>query len=340
MATFFSSLTRISDLAQRPFQVESLARKHWALGDFVVGTVRPANANPAQLELGTGRIVEVLSGDEILGALGVRYATLEIVGDWRRVPHTGSMDLLSSAGLFGRVTSSTALVPIPTRLKYRGHVVRDGQKCTLPGCVTWSATRAPLRCPVVLLIGTSMSAGKTAAAKVVIRTLCHMGYQVAAAKLTGTGRYRDTLAMRDAGAHFVCDFVDVGLGSTICSTDVFQRALTELLSRVATAAPDVLVAEVGASPLEPYNGDLAVSALNSQVCCCILCASDPFAALGVMRAFDRHVDLISGVATGNEAGIALAERLTETPAVNLLTMQARPILEKLLRKKLPRPTGT
>jgi hypothetical protein len=45
--------------------------------------------------------------------------------------------------------------------------------------------------------------------------------RVAGAKLTDVGCYRDVLAMRDVGADFVLDFVDVGLASTLVPPDQF-----------------------------------------------------------------------------------------------------------------------
>jgi uncharacterized NAD-dependent epimerase/dehydratase family protein len=54
--------------------------------------------------------------------------------------------------------------------------------------------------PTVLMVGTSMSAGKTTTARVVVRLLGEAGLSVVGAKLTGAGRYRDILSMQDAGA--------------------------------------------------------------------------------------------------------------------------------------------
>ena len=51
-----------------------------------------------------------------------------------------------------------------------------------------------------------------------------------------------------------------------------------------------MVVEAGASPLEPYNGSVVVDYLKDQTCFTVLCASDPYAALGVQAAFgDRLV---------------------------------------------------
>jgi len=105
---------------------------------------------------------------------------------------------------------------------------------------------------------------------------------------------------------------------------------------VAALKPDVLVAEAGASPLEPYNGDIAIDALQKHVRLVGLSASDPYAVVGVQTAFGLTPNLITGPATNTSAGIALAEKLTGIPALNLLDPDAAlPKLGRILRDALP-----
>ena len=92
---FYSSLTRISDLPGRAFSLESLPRKEWATGDYVVGEVVSAPNRFSRLELTSGRMVEVAEGDLIVGAFGVRYTTLEAVGGWQNIAHDRLMDVLT-----------------------------------------------------------------------------------------------------------------------------------------------------------------------------------------------------------------------------------------------------
>ena len=171
--------------------------------------------------------------------------------------------------------------------------------------------------PVVLVIGSTMSAGKTSTARVVIRLLKQFGLRIMGAKLTGAGRYHDILAMADAGADVVFDFVDAGLPSTICPADAYREAMTPLLGRMAELHADVAVVETGASPLEPYNTDTAIALIEDCVRMTILCTCDPYAALGVMTAFNLRPDLVTGVATNTDAGIALIEKLTRVEAMNM-----------------------
>ncbi len=69
---FFTALTRISDLPERPFAVRTLPREQWATGDYVVGEVTLPPDKRSLVELTSGRMVEVLQGDLVVGAFGVR----------------------------------------------------------------------------------------------------------------------------------------------------------------------------------------------------------------------------------------------------------------------------
>ena len=75
------------------------------------------------------------------------------------------------------------------------------------------------------------------------------------------------------------DFVDAGLPSTAVTTAEFEPALRWILGRLAEIEPDVVAAEAGASPLEPY-GEAAVRLLGDRRRCTVLCASDPSGSSG------------------------------------------------------------
>ena len=189
--------------------------------------------------------------------------------------------------------------------------------------------------PVLLIVGTSMSAGKTTTARLIIRQVKRLApLKVIGAKLAGAAHYRDALSMRDAGADFIFDFVDAGLPSTVCSEELYRSRLTNLLSRMAAVGADVAVIEFGASPLEPYNGALAYETLRDQARLTVLCASDPYSVVGVMNAYGTEPDFVTGPASNTEAGVKLVERLANLEAVNLLDRSTREALGRLLEKKL------
>lgn len=184
--------------------------------------------------------------------------------------------------------------------------------------------------PVVLMVGTSMSAGKTTAGRVIVHELRNAGLHVVGAKFTGAGRYRDILSYGDAGAEAILDFVDAGLPSTVVPEQRFDEAMRYMLSRIATIEPDVVVAEAGASPMEPYNGAIAIEALSQHVAFVVLCASDPYSVVGVQTGFGLRPDVITGPATNTTAGIELAEKLTQLPALNLMDPKSLPRLREML----------
>jgi hypothetical protein len=157
---------------------------------------------------------------------------------------------------------------------------------------------------------------------------------VIGAKLTGAGRYRDILSFRDAGADAVFDFVDAGLPSTVEPEAVFRDAIRPLLHHIDSLEPDFLVAEAGASPLEPYNGAAAIDELNRNIRCTVLCASDPYAVVGVEKAFGLVPDLVTGPATSTSAAIDLVQKLTSVEALNVLDPECMKGLRKILRRTL------
>jgi hypothetical protein len=329
----FASLTRISDLSDARFSAEPLTRARWATGDYVVGEVNPHHRGLSSIELANGRMIEVADGDLVVGALGQRCATLEAVGDWHAIGEDLQMEALTSAGLFGKVTSKSAFLPALLSLTYRGHVMVGGRKRAMGDFVPRLPQR-PFTLPVVLIVGTSMSAGKTSSARTIVRLLKEAGLKVIGAKLTGAGRYRDILSVKDAGADWIFDFVDVGLPSTVCPVDQYRAALRQLLARMMEVDADVVVAEAGASPLEPYNGEAAIDEIKDSVRCAVLCASDPYGVVGVSTAFNRRPDLVAGAAANTTAGIELVDKLSGLKALDLLDKRSLPELRALLKETI------
>ena len=114
---FFSSLTRISDLPESTLSVEPLSRREWATGDYVAGEVISTPSRLSRIELTSGRMVEVVEGDLIVGAFGVRYATLEAVGGWQGIGRDRLMEALTGAGLCLSERDSRVLNGCRTRMR-------------------------------------------------------------------------------------------------------------------------------------------------------------------------------------------------------------------------------
>jgi hypothetical protein len=327
-ADVHTSVTRIADLEARSYEVEPREREQWAAGEYVFARVTERPAPDVRVENPRGRRVELMEGETIVGALGTRKATRELVGGWRDVGSDGRMHVLTGGGVLGRLTSASPFTLTPVEVEYEGHVVVDGTVARMAD-YGLGADSPTLSTPVVLVLGTSMSAGKTMTGRVVTRVLVEEGYRVAACKLTGAGTYEDVLSMEVAGADPIYDFVDGGLPTTIVPERRFRTAIGGVLDELQDA--DVIVAEVGASPLEPYNGAAAVDLVEEQVAFTLLCASDPYAVIGIEEAFDCAPDLVAGIATNTSAGIDLVEQLAGCPALNLQEESAKePLRDRLV----------
>lgn len=329
----FSSLTRITDLQSTSFGIEAISSSRWETGDYVVGIVTDTSGYRT-IELPNGRDMEVAEGDAVMGAFGTRQATLEITGSWRDIGEDRIMHAMTRAGLFGHAESRSTLVQRPMALRYHGHVYRNGEKVTMKDFVPEVEER-PFSTPTVLFVGTSMSAGKTTAARIVTRRLKRMGLSVLGAKVCGAGRYRDVLSIQDAGADWGLDFMNVGLPSTVVPPDEYRSAMRQLLSRMEQHPADAAIVEIGASPLEPYNGSIAVEELQKALAMTVLCVSDPYAVLGVDAAFEMlDPDLVTGIPTNTAAGVSLLNQLTDRPAFNIRDKATHDRLDDMLREAL------
>jgi hypothetical protein len=318
----YGSLTRISDLATAAYDLQRIDRSHWATGDYIEAEVIPPISKLYHVEDQTGFMDPVKPGDHLVGALGHRAATLEGAGSWKAVDDD-RLHALTNAGLLGRFTSFSPLLPDPISLRYLGHAARCGEKLTMRQFALRDDGDEPVP-PTILMVGTSMSAGKTLTGRAAIEVLTGEGYDVTGVKLTGAGRYRDILSFSKSGAVNIYDFVDAGLPSTIVAEPDYRDAVRPLLQRIAGDRPDFLVCEAGASPMEPYNGAAAINLLGDSIACTILCATDPYAVVGVKHAFGLEPDLVTGPATNTSAAIDLVRKLTGLHGINIIDPDAMP----------------
>ncbi len=217
-------------------------------------------------------------------------------------------------------------------VQYQGHVLREGKKQKMDHFVQ-AIEHIPFQTPVILFAGTSMSAGKTTSARIVTNLFKLAGYKVVGAKLSGAGRYKDILAIKDVGADAVMDFVDVGLPSSIYPREKYKLKIEQLLSKIARENADIAIIEIGASPLEPYNGDIAIDLLRGHVKCTILSASDPYAVYGLMKAFQIIPDIVTGIASNTLAGIQMVNKLCGVKALNLIDAKNTRELREILSSK-------
>ncbi len=297
-------------------------------GTVIAVRVLDDKATYNQVEDQHGRLMRVRSGDVLAGVLGARDALRGYAG---RVPDAIAvgdvLHLLNLGGVIGECTSVNPEIGAPCRVEVLGTVLRFrelGRRVGLPaniapGPITPQDTLPADMPPVVLVAGSCMHAGKTAAACVLIREASARGLKVAATKVTGVALRRDSLEMEDHGAVAACTFVDAGLPST-AGVDVVPVA-KGCIARMAQGNPDLIVIELGDGLLGRYGVDAilkdpSIQRLRGNL---VLAANDPVAAWGGVQwlaAIGWRPVVITGPATDNDAGSSRIEELCEVPALN------------------------
>ena len=183
-----------------------------AAGDFVLARVKKIGHHSG-LELVHGRRSALFVGDEIIVCYGHRYAPdqfeAQVPGD------LGPCDLVASGGIASRMNYRHANMKVPTAIEPVGLLVdRQHRRINLKDTALPKLASLMSRPYTIAVVGTSMNAGKTTTAAALIRGLVNAGYNVGAAKITGTGSGRDTWLMTDAGSKLTLDFTHAGFPST------------------------------------------------------------------------------------------------------------------------------
>ena len=284
------------------------------------------------LELISGRMAQVSRGDIIVGALGHRKALFGYSGHLPEKLSPGdTVQVLNIGGVLGICDSVNANFGPPFDAKVLGAVLDFpylGERIGVPARVGSNAldTDAAIDVggiPVVVLAGTSMDSGKTAAASAIVSRLRHLGYTVDAFKATGVSLRRDILAMEDAGARNTSIFTDFGVVTTTAENGPLVTRM--MLSELAAEKPDVIVFELGDGLLGAYGVDAILhdDAIRAAISCLVLCANDPVAAWGGIKLlreeFDCEPDVVTGPATDNLVGQQLIDAQFGIPAVNAVT---------------------
>lgn len=212
------------------------------------------------LQLASGRRAELYAGDRIVLCLGDRYAPDQFEGI-AQVGADGRCELLAAGGVAGTVRHRHGRMRPATELKLLACL---GDASGRPLQVAQAAL--PLRAvqrvtmPVVLVVGSSMNAGKTTACASLIHGLARAGLRVGAAKVTGTGSFGDVQSYADAGADEVLDFTDAGYASTYrVDTAALERAALGLIGELQTRGCEVAVVEIADGLFQRETAELLAS---------------------------------------------------------------------------------
>lgn len=276
----------------------------------------------------TGRMIPLHSGDVMAGVLGSRRALRGYAGVVPDQLQVGdSTNVLNLGGVLGTCTAANPELGAPFQAEVLGAVLtfphigdRVGEPAQIyPGAIQ-KVNELGAMPPVVYVAGTCMNSGKTVAATEITRFLVKQGLKVATCKMTGVSLRRDTLRMLDAGAIQGVDFTDAGKATTH-DEDVLPVAWG-LLTHLAKAKPDLIIAELGDGILGEYGVDVILSDrdLMNTACCHVVCAPDPVAIFGAdqiyRQRFELAINVVAGPVTDNSVGRDYIHQALKIPAHN------------------------
>ncbi|MEQ1783632.1 MAG: DUF1611 domain-containing protein [Hyphomonadaceae bacterium] len=273
------------------------------------------------IELVSGRRAALAVGDELIVAFGNRYASDQFEAI---VPPTlAECHLVAGGGIAAMTLSRHASMKAPTDIQPLG-ILRDASGVALnlsrwgwPGVATPS--NAPLQPHMILVVGTSMNAGKTTLCANVIRTLRECGLRASALKLTGTGSGGDLWKYQDSGALEAMDFGNVGLASTAgMDVRVLDAAIGRLCAAVSPQA-DVIVAELADGILQRETSQLLqASNLRSRAGSILFAASDPLGAVAgiqLLSSWGLDVSAVGGLMTASPLAVREFSAFCSTPVI-------------------------
>ncbi len=279
------------------------------LGDLVVAQVSRLGAHD-HLENTHGRRCRLYPGDLVIGAYGNRYATDFFEGYLRP---DNPAHLLTAGGLIGTVATAHTSKGEPTELTVLGGLADpSGNPLSLEDFQLAPAPPARPELGTMVVVGSSMNAGKTTTAAAIVRGLAIGGTRAGAAKVTGSGSGKDHWAYLDAGACAVTDFIDFGMSSTfgypverLCAA---MRAMRDTLVRAGAAA---VVMEIADGLLQSETGALAarLPGFADRVVLAVGDALGAMAGIEMLAAVGVEVTAVSGLVTASplasrEAGAA------------------------------------
>lgn len=299
-------------------------------GDVVVVRTLTDSATYDMLELPTGRLAKINSGDLLVGVLGQRRALKGFVGN---VPPTiaagDELHLLNMGGVIGCCTGHHSSLSEPIKVEVIGLAIadEDGRVSNIADSALPARESLGDSAPLVIIAGTSMNSGKTLAATELIKQATRAGLRVAAGKVSGVACLRDTLNMSDHGAIATASFLDCGLPSTVDAPDLAPVAKT-IIAKLNECTPDLIIIEMGDGVLGGYSVDSIFDdpELREATAATVFCAADYVGVWGGIELLRRRgieIALVAGSVTDSQMGQNYVEREFGVPAANVRRNGAR-----------------
>lgn len=308
-------------------------------GEVIVVKALKSQKKYGEIELASGQMSKVRKGDIIAGVLGQRKALEGIVGIVpKHLKVKDTIHILSLGAVLGIAQSwNPDFIDSPLPVQVLGAVAQGTSTLNIQSFSLRPEATLHKSAPIVLILGTSMGVGKTTLVKETVHLLTkEKGFRVAAGKLTGVAAKRDLVAMKEAGAHPVLSFLDVGLTSTIDKDKVLVRATNTILNALNKEQPELIVIELGDGVVGWYgvykllqNKDFIKS-----VSFIIGCANDLVGATGlceVLKKIGLKIDFFAGPVTNNTAGTDYLEQFFKIPSQDLRFSHTK-LVQTLMKK--------
>jgi len=192
----------------------------------------------------------------VLVATATRYATDQFEAGLPQ--DLGPCHLVAAGGIASHTRSAHARMSSPTELTPVGLLADShGAVINLSDLALPGPPPSLHRPPTLVVVGTSMNAGKTTAMAAITRGLTTAGLRVGTAKITGTGAGGDRWLYHDAGAAEVLDFTDAGLATTYeLGLPVLLDCATDLHAHLACRGVDAIMLEIADGVLQAETAAL------------------------------------------------------------------------------------
>lgn len=308
-------------------------------GDLIVASVAGLGEHEC-IENIHGRRAHLYPSDLIVGAYGNRYATDFYEG---YLPAGTDAHLLTSGGLIGSVASAHVRRGTPTALEVIGALTdHAGAALSVEDFAIPASATTAARLGTVVVVGSSMNAGKTTAVASVVRGWVREGLAAGAGKVTGSGSGKDRWMYVDAGATAVADFLDFGMPSTFgYPSERLQGTMFAIRGTLAEAGADAVVLELADGLLQAETLKLAacLPGFADGVVLAVADALDAVAGAEILADLGVPVRAVSGLVTASPLAtreVAAATGLQVLSPAELANGAAVELLADTARK----PPGT
>lgn len=281
-----------------------------------------------EIECADSMFRKIEAGDVLVGVLGTREALKGYSGRVpARIQPGDTLHVLNLGGILGQCTSHLPALGPALRVEVLGAALTRLGGETLRHARLQDVALDPVyelsaSAPLVMISGTAMDTGKTAAACRIIRGLTACGLRVAAAKLTGAALTRDVRQMSEHGAVATLTFADAGVVSSAGKR--MQPYAKALIARLNDAAPDAIVLELGDGFIGYYGVDelLRDRELQRFTCAHVVTASDLAGAWAAEQRFRQcyraSITVLTGPITDHAVGKRFVQNELGIPARNAL----------------------